>query len=214
MSTKCLFWALKAAVGNPYRKLILVTLADIANEKMECWPSHQYIADRAECDRRTVIRHLKDLEGSGFIGITHRSDSDGLKTSNVYTLRCVTESHLDVSQSHKGSVTESHNTITDTPTFINSAAWSEWVSFRAKKKKITDDAREKQWKLLGQYNHDDQQKIIDLSIQNDWQGLFPLKGGSNGKVSGTVSKGGSNEPAPTVADKLRARLATMQQPGT
>jgi DNA-binding transcriptional MocR family regulator len=214
LSTKCLFWALRASVGNPNRKLILITLADIANEKMECWPSHQYIAERSECDRRTVIRHLKELEKSKLIKIIHRSDADGLKTSNVYVLGCVTESHLDVSKCHKGSVTESHNTITDTPIGINGAAWDEWVSFRTKKKKISDDARKKQWKLLEQYNHDDQQKIIDLSIQNDWQGLFPLKGGNNGKVSGTVSKGSGNESALTVADKLRARLATMQQPGT
>ena len=125
MSTKCLFWALKQAVGNPYQKLILVSLADIANEKRECWPSHQYLMERAECSRSSVIRHLKELEKKGLIAVRRRTDENGMKASNIYRLPDVSERHNDVSQRHKGSVTETqggsvtetHNTPTllDTP---------------------------------------------------------------------------------------------------
>lgn len=124
MSTKYLFKAIKAKIGNAQRKLVLITLADIANEHGKCWPSHQYIADRAECSRRSVITHLSALEKAGIITIDQRSES-GIKTSNVYCICDVQEFHIDVQEFHKGSETVAqggsetvaHNTPTllDTP---------------------------------------------------------------------------------------------------
>jgi uncharacterized phage protein (TIGR02220 family) len=124
VSTKYLFRAIKAKIGNAQRKLVLITLADIANEHGKCWPSHQYIADRAECSRRSVITHLSALEKAGIISIEQRSEN-GIKTSNVYRIHDVQEFHIDVQEFHKGSETVAqggsetvaHNTPTllDTP---------------------------------------------------------------------------------------------------
>lgn len=119
MSTEYLFPALKAKVGNAQRKLILITLADIANEKGKCWPSHSYLSDRAECSRRSVINHLAQLEESGFISIENRSEK-GIKTSNIYTIHDVQNLHIDVQDLHGGSAAvaqggsaaAAHNTTT------------------------------------------------------------------------------------------------------
>jgi len=40
--------AMKLKVGNPTRKLVLLKLADNANDKGECFPSYQHIADHCE----------------------------------------------------------------------------------------------------------------------------------------------------------------------
>jgi len=57
---------------------------------------------------------------------------------------------------------------------INQDAWSEWTDYRkSKRKPVSEAARRKQWKLLSLYGYDEQQRIIDVSIMNDWQGLFP-----------------------------------------
>lgn len=59
---------------------------------------------------------------------------------------------------------------------INQSAWSEWAEYRRMKKKpISEAARRKQWKLLALYGHEEQQRIIDHSISNDYQGLFPAR---------------------------------------
>jgi hypothetical protein len=59
---------------------------------------------------------------------------------------------------------------------INMEAWQEWCEYRkAKKKPVSEFAQVKQWKVLALYNHTTQQAIIDQSIMNDWQGLFPPK---------------------------------------
>jgi hypothetical protein len=67
------------------------------------------------------------------------------------------------------------------PASINPEAWSEWIDYRknGKKKKVTDFAAKKQWKLLSMYSFEQQQQIIDKSIMNDYQGLFALKTESN-----------------------------------
>lgn len=108
MSTKTLFKAIKAQVGNAHAKLILIALADIANEKGECWPSHAYLQSIAEVSRSTVIRHLKLLESMGLISIIRRADDNGMRSTSVYRLHQipdVSERHNDVSERHKGGVT-------------------------------------------------------------------------------------------------------------
>jgi hypothetical protein len=61
---------------------------------------------------------------------------------------------------------------------INQEAWEEWIEFRRveKKKKVGPIAEKKQHKMLSQYPPEIQQEIIDSSIMNSYQGLFPPKG--------------------------------------
>lgn len=120
MSAQCLFWAIKHPVGDSLQKLVLIVMADIANENRQCWPSHQYIADRAECSRSTVIRCVAELEKKGLVSRQRRAGDSGLKSSNVYTLPDVSqrnidvsESDIDVSERHGGSVTQTQGVVSE-----------------------------------------------------------------------------------------------------
>lgn len=53
--------AMGVKVGNSLRKLVLIKLADNANDKGECWPSYQHIADQCECSR-TAVRKGVSIE--------------------------------------------------------------------------------------------------------------------------------------------------------
>lgn len=55
---------------------------------------------------------------------------------------------------------------------INKTSWLEWVAFRKARKVITEQAAKKQLAMLIKYDQSVQARIIDKSIQNDWQGLF------------------------------------------
>ena len=62
------------------------------------------------------------------------------------------------------------------PIGINIDAWNEWCEYRkATRKAVSKFAAAKQFKLLLRYSEDDQQRIIDHSIANDYQGLFELR---------------------------------------
>jgi biotin operon repressor len=75
--------AFKAKVQNPLRKLVLIKLADNANDKGVCHPSYQHIADQCEISRRSVIDHVKALQAMGVLTIKHRMN-DGENTSNSF----------------------------------------------------------------------------------------------------------------------------------
>ena len=78
--------AMQTKVGNPLRKLVLIKLADNANDHGECWPSYQHIADQCEVSRRSVISHIKALESSGLLVKQFRTGTHKPNASNLYTL--------------------------------------------------------------------------------------------------------------------------------
>jgi len=86
MSFSLVTKAFELKVGNPTRKLILIKLADQANDLGECWPSHNHISRAVECGRKTVLTHIRELEKSGLVAVKEQFREDGSRTSNKYIL--------------------------------------------------------------------------------------------------------------------------------
>lgn len=80
--------AMSIKVGNPLRKLVLIKLADNANDNGECWPSYQHIADHCECSKSAVKEHISALIKLGLMTKENRVGVNNGKgnTSNVYRL--------------------------------------------------------------------------------------------------------------------------------
>lgn len=75
---------------------------------------------------------------------------------------------------------------------LNTVSWAEWCDFRKEKRNpVSARAASKQFKLLCEYDFDTQREIIDLSISNDYAGLFPPKskvgGGKNNDALNSTS---------------------------
>ena len=85
MSMELMVKAMKTKVGSPLRKLVLLKLADNANDQGECWPSYQYIADQCEISKRSAMNHIEALLEAGFLTKTVRKGVKG-NSSNVYLL--------------------------------------------------------------------------------------------------------------------------------
>ncbi|MGR9087306.1 MAG: helix-turn-helix domain-containing protein [Gammaproteobacteria bacterium] len=66
MSVDATRWAWQQTV-KPTQKLILLSLADRADEHFVCYPSIQRIIRDTGFDRKTVIRALQALEADGLI---------------------------------------------------------------------------------------------------------------------------------------------------
>jgi hypothetical protein len=74
------------------------------------------------------------------------------------------------------------------PVGLNVETWLSWVEFRkkAKFKKYKTDAAMKKLAKMGTEN--EQHLIVQQSIDNEYQGLFAIKGNnSTGKTSGNLS---------------------------
>lgn len=83
MSMKLMVEVMSLKLGSPLKKLVLLKLADNANDKGECWPSHGHIADQCEIGKSTVRKHIKELEEMGFLKIENRKGPKG-NSSNLY----------------------------------------------------------------------------------------------------------------------------------
>ena len=87
MSIAAMNWAWSQHTGTPTEKLILMALADCANDAGECWPSQGEVARKCGVTRQTIIKYLDILQKDGLVTvkIRHR-ETDGGRTSNLYVL--------------------------------------------------------------------------------------------------------------------------------
>lgn len=77
--------------GKPLKKLVLLSLADQANDRDDhCWPTYETIARRCGMSRRTAITTIAQLEREGFIRRVARYKVGGLHTSNAFWINRAT----------------------------------------------------------------------------------------------------------------------------
>ena len=69
MSIKAINWAWDQQLP-PNAKLILMAIADAADEEGNCWPKIKTIAKKCGVSQRTVQRSLKYFISNNFISVT------------------------------------------------------------------------------------------------------------------------------------------------
>lgn len=85
MSIQALNWAIRQKTGSPQAKLILLLLANRADEQGICWPSQIGLSAESEQSDDTIQRHLKAMEGA-FIRRARSRRTKGRWAGYVYQL--------------------------------------------------------------------------------------------------------------------------------
>lgn len=75
-----LAWSAKGLKAN--EKLVLMALADIADDDGFCWPSMAHIGLKCDCSERTVRRVVRKLEAGGLVA----TDQSKGRSSNRYVV--------------------------------------------------------------------------------------------------------------------------------
>lgn len=164
---------------------------------------YSYMSDLLLCDRRTVMRVLASLEDKGLI-VKSQKEINGVKFNRYkvsdYSLQFCHEwcqnvtggsENLSYKNKNKDNNKEStHYVRTEEKsekcfdlTFIRAdfvPVVTEWLTHKKKVKKAykTEGGIKKMYNNLYSWscgNPDIAQKIVDQSIANNWDGLFPLK---------------------------------------
>ena len=168
--------AMKAKVGNPLRKLVLIKLADNASDTGECWPSYKHIADQCEMSKRSVMNHIKSLAEFGFLRIEHREGKFHKNTSNLYHLTIGAGAAI-VQEIHQGGAG-------DSPTPSAGAAPRTSNSIKpiieptAPQKRLTKAELLVQ-KVRSEPNHYPALNCIDDELLTEWAKLRTKKGASD-----------------------------------
>ena len=87
MSLRVMSWAWSIQLA-PTPKLVLMALADEADDTGVCFPSQRRLAAKCSITDRTVRRMLVELETKGYVRLERRLRADGSRASNVYRLKC------------------------------------------------------------------------------------------------------------------------------
>jgi biotin operon repressor len=85
MSVAAMSWAWRQDIAtNP--KMVLLALADHADDEGICWPGLKGVMGKCGMTRRSVQRHIADLRKQGFVMVEDKKRADGSQTSNEYRL--------------------------------------------------------------------------------------------------------------------------------
>ena len=82
------------------------------------------------------------------------------------------------------------------PDGLNTLAWQTWIDYRklTRSKKYKTNKTMKELAKMG--SHDDQMKIVMISVNKEYQGLFALKGNGNvGQSTGNNARTGQKKSA-------------------
>lgn len=86
MSSKALNWAFSQDISPAGKKLVLIAMADGADEYGVFWSGYGTLAGKTSLDRATVIRNVNSLVETGYIEKVNRYKNNGEKRSNLYKL--------------------------------------------------------------------------------------------------------------------------------
>lgn len=118
MSIEALNWAWKQCehIGSPSHRLVLLALADAANEDGQCWPRQAVLAKKTGVTKSNVSRAISELQAMALL----RVERQGTR-NNTYWLdlnRWASEAareHLDEEDGAAASATEPETGAGDTP---------------------------------------------------------------------------------------------------
>ncbi|MCK0517317.1 helix-turn-helix domain-containing protein [Williamsia sp. DF01-3] len=95
MSWKAVDWATDAHLGSPVLKLILILLANKADEQFSCFPSVRTLMAESGAGRSTVLRALQRLEAEGYVTRRAQFHQSGAQRSSRYFLNHPDAPHVD-----------------------------------------------------------------------------------------------------------------------
>jgi hypothetical protein len=198
------------------QKLVLLALADWANDDGLCWPSINRLAIKASLTSRAVQKTIRSLEDAGFI---RREEVLGkgnrywisAPLNDVHPCPTFTPPLNDVHptperRSPNTSITHqlTTNDIIGIPDWLPMDAWNGWVEMRKKRKRpLTDRATARAINKLDAIRSKghDIEDLLDRSTINGWLDIYEPKGMTNA--------GSSQHAAEPTNPMVRAVLASQ-----
>ena len=155
MSWSAMEWAVEQDCGDAQSKIVLIVIAKHANKKLQSFPSVSRIAKLANMSPRSVHRKIIRLQELGLLHVKNQG-KDGKKTSNLYTLRVVTDSQ-------GGSDTVADRTSNNNQSFNISSSIPDKTDFHHQER---EEEKETDWtsfanEILGKSNGRDDSKMGD-----------------------------------------------------
>jgi hypothetical protein len=209
---------------SPTHKLVLLALADWANDEGLCWPSINRLSTKTSMTSRGVQKTIRTLEKMGFV---RREESLGkgnrywisIPLNNVHPCTTFTPplNHVHPTPEPRSpNTSETHQlTVNDIkprakrsykmqwekaglPDWIPQEAWDGWIEMRNQSKKpLTARAVARAIQRLMQFRDKGQDltEVLDRSTINGWLDVYEIREQNNGNQN----RGGSPDRRSSLA---------------
>lgn len=166
-------------------KLVLLALADNANDEGDCYPSVPTLVKKCSMSERGIQYAIAKLEDTGHISRQMRAGRSTLYKVHPRTT-CTPAPDAPVHEVHPTPApraphprtTCTHNrqvTVNEPPVGLDLVAWNTWDQYRRSIKRplkqASIPAAQRKLAAFG----DEQAAVVEQSIANGWQGLFELR---------------------------------------
>ena len=183
-------------------KIVLLALADWANDDGRCWPSIAQLCKKSSASRRYVQMAIKRMAEDGHLSRVENPGKGAFYTIHPRTT-CTRAPRAPAHHNARTRAPRAPNTpvtVKDTPNGVSKAqreklakfslpdwvpaeSWLGYEDMRRKMRKpMTDKARALAVAKLDRLRDagHEPEAVLDQSTMNSWQGLFEIKGQHNG----------------------------------
>jgi len=208
------------------QKLVLLALADWANDEGLCWPSINRLATKASLTSRAVQKTIRSLEKVGFIRreeVLGKGNRYWVSTplNDVHPCTTFTTPLNDVHHTPEPSSSNTSmiqqlttNDIKGIPDWMPIDCWQGWVEMRKQRKRpLTDRAKTRainKLEALHAAGHDIGE-LLDRSTINGWLDIYEPKGTKNAGNSASTAEPTNAMVRAVIASQAR-RTSNEQRP--
>lgn len=189
---------------NALEKIILTEIDSLDNGEKGCYASNEHLAEFCQCSKTKVSTAIRKLIDCGYIYVQNfdgrkrelKSRLSNFERQNIKNFKADIQ-NLKESNTDNNTVNNTNNTLSKKERKSKSKSYDEQISEYTQnedlqnalkaflqmrsfiKKPITEYALKLMLKKLDEIGNTDDTKIaiLNQSITNNWQGIFPLKDG-------------------------------------
>lgn len=158
-------WEIDLPTGQ---KMVLLALADRANDDGECWPGQESLARKCSLSERAVRENLRRLNEAGLIEIEERYDTDThARKTNVYHLVFGPENMKKPPADSAGGPPGSHRQFATEPPADSAGYSNEETSVKAYTRDTAREARTPEVVL------EQGRLVVDPVLVARWSVIYP-----------------------------------------
>lgn len=190
---------------NALEKIILTEIDSLDNGEKGCYASNEHLAEFCQCSKTKVSTAIRKLIDCGYIYVQNfdgrkrklKSRLSNFERQNIKNCKADIQ-NLKESNTDNNTVNNTNNTLSKKERKSKSKSYDEQIAEYAQneelqnalkafvqmrsfiKKPMTEYAFKLMLKKLDEIGNTDDTKIaiLNQSITNNWQGIFPLKDGN------------------------------------
>lgn len=171
-------WVLGSDCSRLVQVASILLAARYTNQIPLNWPLIRKVAS-LDCTEKAFLEAIDHLNRTEWLEVIDIIEAE--QVASTLLADCAKQNLRLYSEAEQSRAEQSRGKGRAAPVIqhesLPNETWEEWLAFRREKRwPLSPTVLRKQLGILAPFDTETQRRMIDNSIQSEWQGLFPLKG--------------------------------------